>query len=236
MHELLSGIKEKSKSLERLCINYQQQPEKPLDTAPIGETSFQRDLDSYVYIPSITPALVKSLRTLSIPAPCMSIDTLFTLSRLPLLESLAFTGTWTSEVHGDEWLELETSSFPALARLVVPCCSIRAAIQLLSAIPDSTPLGEIDISYSGDDSELPELCATMARFRTSLHSVCLKYVNPGPSPRPLQVALERLAACSRLESLVLDASVELSDAEFGAFLGRFPRMRAVRVGRRHMNF
>ncbi|KAB5589745.1 hypothetical protein CTheo_6819 [Ceratobasidium theobromae] len=228
MYELLSGIKDRTNQLERLCIHYQQQ-EKSSDAASVNDASVPRNTDSYVYLPPIVPALVKSLRTLSIPAPCMSIDTLFALSRLPLLESLAFTGIWASETHEDDWPELDSYAFSALSRLVMPSCSVRAAARLLLAIPFSAPLGEIDITCSGEGgSELSELCSAMVRFKVSLHSVCIKIPHPGR----VQDALEALTVCSRLETLVLDTDTptDLSDVELGAFFSRFPRMRAARVG------
>lgn len=235
MHELLSGIEDKTKNLEHLCLSYQQLAEKPSDAA--SETS-QRETDSYIYIPPIAPTLTKSLRSVSIPAPSMSIDALFALSRLPRLESLAFTGSWTSEAHGDEWPELEESSFPALKRLVVPCCTIQAAIRLLAVLPDSTPLSELNITYSGEVSgpEFSEFCATLIRFRDSLLSIRLKGAEGNPEAAQALEGwmLDRLAQCSKLETLVLDVLVGLSDVEFEAFARQFPHIGLVHVRTRRV--
>ncbi|CAE7176170.1 unnamed protein product [Rhizoctonia solani] len=232
MHELLEGIEKNLRNLEHLSLSYQPAPASTSNEST-GDHSELRELDSYVYFPAIAQALPRSLRTLSIPSGCASIDTLFSISRLPLLESLTFAGKWEVDVHEEEWPELEACSFPMLNRLVVPGCSIRTAIGLLSIISDLTPLREVDIALSEMSPGLRELWATLARFHSSIRRISVNHLGPGPSPIRAQEDLEALATCSKLEDLILGGPIEMSTVDFRALVGRLPHTCAVRIGENH---
>ncbi|CAE6482258.1 unnamed protein product [Rhizoctonia solani] len=222
MHELLEGIQSNLKNLENLSISY-----CPAPTVTSGEHavdhSAHREPDSYFYFPTIAPSLPRSLKTLRVPSVCASIDSLFSISRLPLLESLAFTGKWEMDMHEEEWSEFEASSFPELSRLLVSDCSIPAAIGILSVIPESTPLSEVDIGLFEMNAEFPELCTTLARFRSSIRSISINQVGGDSSPIVVQEISEALTSCSKLERLTLNVPIKLSDVEFGALMDRLPR-------------
>ncbi|KAH7332778.1 hypothetical protein B0J17DRAFT_632069 [Rhizoctonia solani] len=175
MHELLEGIQNNLQNLESLTISY-----RPAPAVISGESSddhsVHRESDSYFYFPAIAPSLPRSLKTLCVPSGCASIDNLFSISRLPLLDSLTFTGKWEMDVHEEEWSEFEASSFLALNRLVVLDCSIQAAIGLLSVIPESAPLSEVDIGLLGINAGFSELCTTLARFHSSIQRISINQV------------------------------------------------------------
>ncbi|CAE6462486.1 unnamed protein product [Rhizoctonia solani] len=232
MHELMDGINSNLQNLEYISISYQPAPATTSSEVTDGQPA-ARELDSYFYFPMIAPALPRSLRILCLPSGCASIDALFNISRLPLLESLTFTGKWEVDMHEEEWPELEAGSFPTLNQLVVSDCSIRAAIGLLSVIPESTPLGEVEITLSEINSELRELWSTFARFQRSIRGVSVNYVGPDSSSIRAQEIPEALAVCSKLEKLTLNAPVEMSDEEFGALVNCLPHTCAVRIGERH---
>ncbi|KAJ1302263.1 hypothetical protein OPQ81_001082 [Rhizoctonia solani] len=229
MHELLEGVENNLTNLEHLSVSYQPAP-VATSGEPADNNSALRELDLYFYFPMIASALPKSLSSLSVPSACASIDALFSISRLPLLEALMFTGKCEVDIHEAEWPELETSSFPALGRVVVSDCSVRAAIGLLSMIPESAPLSEIDITLSEVDSGFQELYAALSRFRSSIRNISINHIGLDSSPIRMQEILEVLYTCPKLENLMLNAPVEMSDVEFGALMDQLPRRCAVRIG------
>ncbi|KAG8712037.1 hypothetical protein FRC09_020283 [Ceratobasidium sp. 395] len=233
MLELLTGIEENATRLERLDISCQPCTAK----RPPIEDPAQREFESYVYIPPIGPALLglsSTLKTLSIPSSCMSTDTFLVLARLPLLESLSFSGPWCSEVHGDEWPDLsqDPNSFPALSHLSLPC-SISAATSLLTAIPDSVSISHVQIKppHSSSDGDVLELCTTLARFRLSLRRVGLgqpQHINEA-SILKWGVAFVPLLACNGLEELVIDMAIDISDADAQAVASRLSGIELLRL-------
>ncbi|CAE6460125.1 unnamed protein product [Rhizoctonia solani] len=228
MHELLDGIGSNLQNLECLDISYQAAPIARSSEAADGGPAL-RELDSYFYLPMIAPALPRSLRTLCLPSACASIDALFNISRLPLLESLTFTGKWEVDMHEEEWPELEAGSFPTLGRLVVSDCSSRAVTGLLSVIPESTPLWEVEITLL-EANELRELWAAFARFYGSIRRISTSYIGPDSSPIRAQDISEGLAKCSKLEELTLNGQIEMSNEEFRALVDRLPHTCFVRMG------
>ncbi|KDN43713.1 hypothetical protein RSAG8_05903, partial [Rhizoctonia solani AG-8 WAC10335] len=231
IHELLEGIDNNLQNLEHLSISHRPPPATILSESA-DDHSPLREPDSYFYFSMITPALSRSLRILSVPSGCASIDSLFNISRLPFLESLTFTGKWEGDMH-EEWSELEAGSFPMLNRLVVSDCSIWAAIGLLSIIPESTLLSEVDITLSELNSGLRELWTTLARFHSSIRGISMNHVGSDSNPFRVQEISEVLAKCSKLEKLTLNAPIEMSDVEFGALVDCLPRTCAVRIGEHH---
>ncbi|CAE6538339.1 unnamed protein product [Rhizoctonia solani] len=229
MHEILEGIGNSLQNLDYLSISYRSAPVTISGDATDDNLAL-REIDSYFYFPRIAPALPRSLKTLCVPSACASIDTLFNISRLPLLENLTFTGKWEVDMHEEEWSDLEASSFPTLSRLVVADCSIRAATGLLSVIPESAPLSEVHITLSGENSGFRELCTTFARFHNSVRGIFVNHADPDSSPMRAQEVSEALVACSKLEWLTLNLPIEMVDTEFRAFVGRLPRTCSVRMG------
>lgn len=235
MHELLDAIKVDACGLERLVIFRQSQLNKPTTDAPNAESPIQRELDSYIYLPPITStllALSSTLRVLSIPAACVSIDTLSGLAALPRLESLVFTGSWCSDAHGDEWPEFESTLFASLKLLALPC-SVGPASRLLSSIPETTPLQTVQITYPDPptDQSISELCTTLSRFQ-----IYLQYLSITPSTPDLVSTDQTLTnwsifnpllSCGRLESLALGLPIELSEADIAGIMRAFPQLRAL---------
>ncbi|KAF8605623.1 hypothetical protein BDV93DRAFT_554475 [Ceratobasidium sp. AG-I] len=235
MQELLDGIETNAYGLERLDISCRPRLNKPTSDTPDAESPIQRELDTYIYIPPIAPtltALSSTLRILSIPASSMSIDTLIALSRLPYLESLAFTGSWCSDAHGDEWPELDPALFASLERLSLPC-SVEPATRLLSILPEATPLRTVKISSPDmpTDQSISELCISLSRFQISLRNLSMS--SPTPILAPIDQtqtnwsAFSLLLSCIRLESLTLGLPIELSEADCAMIVRAFPRLRVL---------
>ncbi|KAG8723895.1 hypothetical protein FRC09_001298 [Ceratobasidium sp. 395] len=233
MLELLTGIQGRATKLERLDISCQPCTVK----RPHSEDPTQREFDSYVYIPPIGCVLLElssTLKALNIPSSCMSPDTFLALAHLPLLESLSFSGSWCSEVHGDEWpdLDQDPNSFPALSHLSLPC-SISAATSLLTAIPDSVSISHVQIKapHSSSDEDMLELCAKLARFRMSLRRVGLEqpqHINEA-SILKWGAAFGPLLTCDGLEELVIDMAIDISDADAQRVASRLSGIELLRL-------
>lgn len=235
MHELLGAIDKNACRLERLDIFCQPQLNKPISATPTTESHIHRELDSYIYIPPITStlsALSSTLRVLSIPASCVSIDTLFGLAVLPQLESLAFTGSWCSDAHGDEWPEFDLMSFASLKLLALPC-SVGPASRFLSSIPEAAPLQTIKIAYPDTpaDQSISELCTSISRFQISLQHLSITPSPPNLAPTDQTLTnwseFNTLLVCVRLESLVLSLPIKLAEADTAGIVRAFPQLRAL---------
>ncbi|KAG8743734.1 hypothetical protein FRC10_011516 [Ceratobasidium sp. 414] len=231
MLELLGGIKENATRLE--CLDITCHP--PSVKEPNVDDPVQREFDSYIYIPPIGPtlsALSSTLRTLSLPSSCMSIETFLALARLPLLQSLAFSGPWCSEAHGDEWPDVDPHSFPSLEHLSLPC-SVPAATRFLTVIPDSTPISRVEINSPSfhPDQDLSEWGTGLARFRLSLRSITLEQTHnvDGEPVLKWSIAFSPLLACGKLEQLALELAVDISDADAQGIVSCFAQMEVFRV-------
>ncbi|QRV81811.1 F-box-like protein [Ceratobasidium sp. AG-Ba] len=231
--EFVDGIGEHATKLERLDISCQPRVAK----SSSSDAHAQRELDSYVYIPLIGStlfALSSTLRTLSIPGSCMSIDTFLTLARLPLLRSLTFSGPWFSEIHGDEWPELNENfhAFPSLQTISLPC-PIPAASRLLAAIPDSISISRVEVdspsSHSGE--ELSELSMVLARFRASLRSIILKQPRGSEDEATLAwtAAFGAILECGALEELMLDLPLDMASPEAQTMSSRLRGLKVLRL-------